>query len=502
MSVAAEHVVSAPFSFLRTRFTLVLSSLTLALALHWPAALRLHQLWTDADNSIYTHGYLVAATAAWLIWRRREYINGAPAAPVFGALVPLIVAELLWLLAFQSGIGLGYLILLPVLLWLVVLIGFGLGVARVLLLPLAYPYFAMPIWGVLNPIAQWGTVFAVRPLLYMSGVNAYFTGNLVHLSSATIEIAGGCSGLRYIMVALAIATLLGELRNDGPRMRVQLLALAAALAVIGNWIRVFIVILAGDLTHMQHYLVKRSHVGFGWCVFAMAMLMFFLIERRWPITPPPNSHDPGSVGGSIGTHSVSGSRGLTLGLMALTLAMPLAIGALISRNATVISSALPTLQDQWEGPRPLKSDWHPVFVGADSESHGAYYLGDVGVEVYTAWFATQQQGKNLNGYWNSVVGSFYTSAAPTATEVRGKLFFQALMRSPNGQTWTVLYGYAADGHWFTSPLRAQLWCGLKAVVTMRAPASHVLAARARCTADCTNAIGAVRALLERADFVP
>ncbi len=298
MSVEAEHVVSEPFSFLRTRFTVVLSALAVALTLHWPAALRLHQLWTDTDNSIYTHGYLVAATAAWLIWRRREYINGAPAAPVSGALVLLFVAELLWLLAFQSGIGLGYLILLPVLLWLVVLIGFGLGVARVLLLPLAYPYFAMPIWGVLNPLAQWGTVFAVRPLLYMAGVNAYFAGNVVHLSSATIEIAGGCSGLRYIMVALAIATLLGELRNDSLRMRVQLLALATALAVIGNWIRVFIVILAGDLTHMQNYLVKHSHVGFGWCVFAVAMLIFFLIERRWPVTPPANSHEPGPSGES------------------------------------------------------------------------------------------------------------------------------------------------------------------------------------------------------------
>ncbi len=268
----------------------------------------------DTDNSTYTHGYLVAAIAAWLIWRRREYINSAPATPVPGALVLLFVAELLWLLAFQSGIGLGYLVLLPVLLWLVVLIGFGVGVARALLLPLAYPYFAMPIWGVLNPLAQWGTVYAVRPLLYMAGVNAYFTGNFVHLSSATIEIAGGCSGLRYIMVGLAIATLLGELRNDSVRMRMQLLALATALAVIGNWIRVFIVILAGDLTHMQHYLVKRSHVGFGWCVFGVAMLIFFLIERRWPVTPPANPHESSPPASQIGVGSLSSARKLTLGI--------------------------------------------------------------------------------------------------------------------------------------------------------------------------------------------
>ncbi len=66
----------------------------------------------------------------------------------------------------------------------------------------------------------------------------------------------------------------------------------------------------------------------------------------------------------------------------------------------------------------------------------------------------------------------------------------------------VLYGYSVDGHWIASPLRAQLWYGLKAVMTLKPPASHVLAARARCGADCTAAISAVRALLDRAEFVP
>ena len=252
----------------------------------------------------------------------------------------------------------------------------------------------------------------------------------MHLSSATIEIAGGCSGLRYIMVGSAIATLLGELRNDSFRMRMQLLALATALAVIGNWIRVFVVILAGDLTHMQNYLVKRSHVGFGWCVFAVVMLIFFLIERRWPVTPLANPHEPGPFASPTGARSLGFARKLTLGLMVLMLAMPLTIGALISRNATAISSALPTLHGQWEGPRPLKSDWHPVFAGADSESQGGYYLGDVGVEVYTAWYATQQQGKNLNGYWNSVVGSSYALGAPTATALRGTIVLTGAHAQP------------------------------------------------------------------------
>jgi EpsI family protein len=502
MSAAAAPAGGPPLRSPLTRITLLATALALTVALHWPAALRLHQFWVDTDNSGYTQGYLVAAAAAWLIWRRRDCINAASAAPVPGALVLLFGAELLWLLAFQCGFGLAYLVLLPVLMWLVVLIGFGAGVARALLLPLAYPYFAMPITNVLNPLALWGTIYAVRPMLYAAGVNAYFTANFVHISSATIEIANGCSGLRYVMVAAAIATLLGELRNDSLRMRIQLVALASALAAIGNWIRVFVVILAGDITHMQNYLVKRSHVGFGWCVFAGVMLIFFLIEKRWPVTPPANPHESDSFASPVGARSLSSVGKLTLGFMALMLAMPLTIGALISRNASTISRALPAQRGQWEGPRPLRSDWQPVFAGADAESLGGYNRGDVSVEVYTAWYATQEQDKKLSGFENSVFGSAYSPGDSTPIALRGRPFLQAPARSPAGQVWMVLYGYSVGGHWIASPLTAQLWYGLKAVMTLKPPASYVLAARAHCDVDCTIAIGAVHALLDRAEFVP
>lgn len=480
------------------RFTLVVGALALTLALHWPAALRLHQLWLDTENSMYTYGYLVAATAAWLIWRRREYIDSAPAASAPAAsLLLLFGAELLWLLSFQSGIGIGDLVLLPVILWAVVLIGFGVTVARALLLPLGYAYFAMPVWSVINPLAHWGTVHAVRPLLGMAGVNAYFTGNFVHLSSGTIEISDGCSGLRYLVVGLAIATLLGELRNDSVRRRVQLMALAAALVIFGNWMRVFIVILAGDLTHMQHYLVKTSHIALGWYVFAVAMLVFFLIERRWPVVPSSNLQAIPAA-----TRSPKAAPKLTLGLTALMLAMPLTVSALISRNASAVSNALPALRGQWEGPRPLDSDWHPVFAGADAESQGGYYSGDVSVDVYTAEFATQKQGKELGGFGNSIFGAAYSPAASTATTLRGRPMLQARARSPGGQAWAVLYGYSVGGRWISNPLRAQLWYGLKAITTLRPPVSRVLAARAQCGADCSTAISAVRALLDRPEFVP
>ena len=48
----------------------------------------------------------------------------------------------------------------------------------------------------------------------------------------------------------------------------------------------FIIIVAGDLTDMQHYLVRVDHSVFGWVVFAVAMVAFLLLAGRRPVLAP------------------------------------------------------------------------------------------------------------------------------------------------------------------------------------------------------------------------
>ena len=66
MSVASVHAGRLRLPFPLTRIYFVFSALALTVALHLPAALRLHQLWVDDDNATYTHGYPVAGACAIL----------------------------------------------------------------------------------------------------------------------------------------------------------------------------------------------------------------------------------------------------------------------------------------------------------------------------------------------------------------------------------------------------------------------------------------------------
>ena len=53
----------------------VFATVAVAIALYWPGAAALAELWTDARGDTYTHGFLIAALSVWLLWRRRAELT-------------------------------------------------------------------------------------------------------------------------------------------------------------------------------------------------------------------------------------------------------------------------------------------------------------------------------------------------------------------------------------------------------------------------------------------
>ena len=89
-------------------------------------------------------------------------------------------------------------------------------------------------------------------------------------------------------MGLAIAALHGELRRDPWRTRLAQLVFMAWLALLANWVRVYTVIERGYQTDMQTYLVRVSHYWFGWGVFAVALVIFFVVTDRLGPAPGPD----------------------------------------------------------------------------------------------------------------------------------------------------------------------------------------------------------------------
>lgn len=464
-----------------------------ATALYWPTIQSLVEQWENVANLTYTHGYLVAAICVWLLFRNRSLFGDFTWSP--RAAGALVLASFAWLISYRSGIEIFHQLLLPPILWLAVCSAVGRRTAAACTPAFAYFYFAIPVWSFGNDILQYVTVDAVRIMLAIASVPAYVVDNYVHIPSGTFEIAGGCSGLHFFIVALAISALYGELQRDSIRIRVALICLAALLGVVSNWIRVFTIIVAGYLTDMQHSLIRHGHYYFGWEVFAVTMIVFFLIARRMPVS----THAPG---GELGRDLVgSGVNGI------LKIGIPVTLAALAfgpvwaalgsSASHATATAELPVHLPGWQS-RPVKDSpahWKPIFIAADAEDLRDYQGETQTVSAYTAVYVDQRQGKEIVAYTNSIAGAVDTAIlSQERVQLASTAYGELTTRETSGQSALVWYRYEVGTHQMISGVGEQLWYGIHSLTG--SPRSRVVVLRAGCASDCSDARRALRGFAE------
>jgi EpsI family protein len=365
----------------------VVVALAIDLAPLWTG---LHRQWTTV--SYYQHGYIVAAMAFWLAWRSLRYKPEYSIACDYRYSIPLLVVLVLMSVMELLYLNVPRLFLIPPLIVACVGFVFGHAVGKRIFWPAVLIYSALPIWPVINSSLQSLTTRVVSVVLDATGVVAFIEGNFVHLPAGSFQIAEECSGLKYFIVSVTLAMFYGLAFLRAWTNRMLLIAVALALAVVCNWVRVYTVILAGHLTDMQHYLVAENHITFGWILFGAFMLPVFWIaqrlESRRGSRPVVHSSPPVGRPGNI----------LALALIAsLLLALPrfatLAVAGIAPAQVAAIGG---TLSSQEAPP------WQPVFTNA-IEEYSAFDSGDGVVDLYRASFPLQDVDHRLVRFENSFV---------------------------------------------------------------------------------------------------
>lgn len=460
-------------------FAAVAGLLLLALLLLFPTILSFATIWSDTEAKTYTHGPLIAAICIWLLARRRRELAAAEVAPSYRMLLLVAALSCAWVVAYRAGIQLLHQLIVPVALGACVWAAFGRGTARQAAIPLAYLLFALPFWSVINGVLQALTVAANRILLRAFAIPAHVEGNLVHIPSGTFEIAGGCSGLHLLIVAAAIAVLYGELNRDTLRVRAGLVALAVAIAIVVNWVRVFTIIVAGHLTDMQHYLVKVDHYYYGWALFGVGMAVFFFFARRIPAAQGtrPSEHRTSWRPASL-LRSAAG----TLAALAIGPVLLMAAGRNVADAQS--SLALPPELAGWIV-AGTAGGWSPRYPAADVAQSAAYVRATERVAVFSASYFSQSQGKELIGYDNSLTNPTDDWIARRRVQ-RGDLEINEIeVVGRGGQRALIWYFYVIGERRFVSELSAQLYYG--AASLFRPLLSQVVGLRTECGSSCESA---------------
>lgn len=463
-------------------FGILLAPLVLIVCLYAPTSRSLADFWNDTDNLTYTHGWLIVAITLWLLFKTGKSISVAiefrPA--LLGALCLLVLSSA-WLLANRMNIQLVQQLLFPALAWAAIWSLFGFAAARACVFAIGYLYFAIPVWGVLNWSLQWATVLAVRSLVRVFSIPAYFEANAIQLPAGTIVVEGGCSGLHFVIVGLALAVLFGYV--NGTVRKFRLWALALGLAVLANWVRVFTILVAGHLTNMQHYLVRVDHYKFGWAVFAVMMWVFFSIAGRMEERPDYALRDKFDFGpGTAPRHYLR------------PMIVLLVLGLIPVERIVVDNRVVPELSqagliqppDGWSQSRAVSAEWKPVFLNADAQSMVRLQRGTSAVDVFHALFSVQRQDKKLAGFGNTPVGGLLPSTVQVIGNAKGAHeFVEDEFTDTQGRHSLVWYSYYVGTRWFGNPMQAQIWYGVQSLFT--SPISGVLAFRTDCASECDSA---------------
>jgi exosortase len=233
----------------------------------------MHDWYEDAN---YSHGFVVPIIAGYFAYdRRRELLAAAvePWWPGFALLccgvVQLVVG---WLgsefFTMRSS--------LVVILAGMTLFFFGKGLFRLMLLPLAYLMFMIPLPYILyDAVAFPLKIFVTKAsigFLQMCGVVVMREGNIIILPATTLEVADACSGVRSLLSLLALAVAYSFFIRMTPLKRCILVLAAIPIAVSANAVRVI------GTGFLAQYWGARAAEGFfhefaGMAVFVVAIVL-------------------------------------------------------------------------------------------------------------------------------------------------------------------------------------------------------------------------------------
>lgn len=236
--------------------------------------------WLDPGSSS-EYAWLILPASFFLVWRRRNEISSASKSPDNRALILILLCLFFYWAGFRTQQPRLGLISMFGLFWSVPLYLWGYGVARLLLFPCAFCFFAIPL-GFLSsftfPLRLISSA-AAAALLNGLGISAIREGTKI--MSATpglfaLDVADPCSGLQSLTALTAITAIYAYVTQPDTLRKWVLFLSAVPLAMAGNIIRIVSIAIIASILG-QDLAMKASHYLSGFIVFATAVILMMTL---------------------------------------------------------------------------------------------------------------------------------------------------------------------------------------------------------------------------------
>ncbi|HEX5481607.1 MAG TPA: exosortase A [Terriglobia bacterium] len=236
------------------------------------------QWWTDPN---FSHGFFVPAFSAFLVWKDRRRLAKMDFRPSWSGL--LLIAGGLGILIFGvlgAELFLSRTSLLFVIAGLVIYFA-GWRFFRAVLFPWLFLFLMVPpptlIMNLITIPLQFLASDLATWFLRLLGVPVLQNGNVIQLSTMSLEVVEACSGIRSLISLGTLAIVYGYLLETDNAIRVILALAAVPIAVLANGLR----IMGTGLTGLYWNPDKAQgffHEFSGWVIFVLSLITLFILH--------------------------------------------------------------------------------------------------------------------------------------------------------------------------------------------------------------------------------
>lgn len=424
------------------------------------------------DYGTYSHGYLTVLLSVFLLYGCVKGNQFKYSGPSNISLVCLVIASLVWLVAYVSSINTIQMLCLPFIVFFIITYFIGIKNVPILLTPIFILLLTIPLWSSTLPALQDLAVYVTNGMLSFSKLDYRVDGNAIIFSKGIFKIEESCSGLRYLLVGVLLSIVYGFLNYKSVWSTLLLVITAIAIMLIGNFIRILTVIGLGVIKGMDYPLVQ-DHESLGWVLFALLLLPLFIAANF--INPNlwlrRGVQKLGAQESYLNENKIEigVSRWLVVFFVYLVVVSVAPLYAnYLENNVVRVASLEPgfnELSTGWEGPKLLSSGWVPNYIYY-TDHHGEQYAkNDKVVEMHAFLYTYQVPlGELINANnrladkdkWRELDVSMHQVEMDKSSAVTAEVNKLTIESTKTQNCLRIWYWYEVNGAAYTKKIHVKL----------------------------------------------
>jgi exosortase len=244
--------------------------------LYHETIIKLVEDWSNDDN--YSHGFFIPIITAYMIWSRKNTLLKHEVKQNHWGILFILIGVLLHIAGNIGAELFTMRIAIVITLWALSFYVFGTRISLKIAVPFAYLLFMIPIPAIIwNQLAFPLQLFASKlttQWVQFIGIPIYREGNVLHLTTTTLEVVDACSGLRSLTALLALSGALAYNVSLKNLSKWVLFLAAVPIAIFVNIIRLTVTAI------MAQYIGEKAaqgflHDGSGLLIFGLALVLLF-----------------------------------------------------------------------------------------------------------------------------------------------------------------------------------------------------------------------------------